>query len=153
MIGVLEGRSKPGEAIIFSAHYDHVGIQKGAIHNGANDNASGTTALLLLADYFAKRNDNERTLIFCAFAGEELGLFGSSAFVPHINTDSVIAVINIEMIGVSSVGRNAFFITGAEHSNMGMNYCKKQLKGKARIRREPDVASNFLSDQIITHLP
>ncbi len=48
VVGVLEGRSKPGEAIIFSAHYDHVGIQEGAIYNGANDNASGTAALLVL---------------------------------------------------------------------------------------------------------
>lgn len=50
--------------VIFSAHYDHIGEEDGTIYNGANDNASGTTALLLLADYFARRADNERTILF-----------------------------------------------------------------------------------------
>jgi Zn-dependent M28 family amino/carboxypeptidase len=138
VVGVLEGRAKRGEVMIFSAHYDHIGLQKNVVCNGANDNASGTAALLALAGYFASRNDNERTLIFCAFAGEELGLHGSTAFVPFVNADSVVAVINIEMIGKTFVGKDAFFVTGNAYSNLD-KIIEKNLKGKARIRREPDI--------------
>ena len=66
----------------------------------------------------AQRNDNARTLIFCAFSGEELGLLGSKAFVKQVKTDSIKAVINIEMIGLPKI-RNSFFITGMEYSDLG----------------------------------
>ncbi len=137
VIGVLQGKTKPEEVIIFSAHYDHVGIEAGEIHNGANDNASGTAAMLALAAYFSARNDNERTIIFCAFSGEELGLWGSTFFAPNLIAEKVIAVINIEMIGRTSVGKNAFFITGAQYSDLS-KIIENALKGKAKIKREPD---------------
>ena len=120
--GILPGRSKKNEVILFSAHYDHEGVyarkRKDGILNGANDNASGVTALLMLADYFAKRNDNERTLLFCAFAGEELGLLGSKNFVDVINTKPIVAGINIEMIGIPQYGKNNIFITGYNQSSL-----------------------------------
>jgi Zn-dependent M28 family amino/carboxypeptidase len=143
MVGILPGHSKPGESIIFSAHYDHVGRNRfgenGEIFNGANDNASGTTAVLMLARYFAMRNDNERTLIFCLFAGEELGLLGSAAFVHLIEPQSVKVVINIEMIGKTNrTGRKGFFITGSQHSDLE-KILKKNLKNeKVKIRYEGD---------------
>ena len=119
---ILPGRSKKHEVVLFSAHYDHEGVyarkRKDGILNGANDNASGVAALLLLADYFAKRNDNERTLLFCAFAGEELGLLGSKHFVDVINTKPIVAGINIEMIGIPEYGKNNIFITGYNRSSL-----------------------------------
>lgn len=123
VVGMLPGRSKPGEIILFSAHYDHEGVfrrgkKKDSIMNGANDNASGTTALLLLADHFAKKADNERTLLFCAFSGEELGLLGSKDFVEDNETNSIVAGINIEMIGISQYGNNDVFITGFYESEL-----------------------------------
>lgn len=121
VVGVLPGKIKPEEVIIFSAHYDHEGVYgsgKDSIMNGANDDASGTTALLLLAKYFAARNNNERTIVFCAFAGEELGLVGSNDFVKYIKADKVIAGINIEMIGVPQRGKNRVFITGQKYSDL-----------------------------------
>jgi len=122
MIGVLPGKGKPKEIIIFSAHYDHIGSTEGpgdAILNGANDDASGTTALLMLAKYFSLRNDNERSIFFCAFAGEELGLIGSTFFSSMLKPQYVKAVINIEMIGKTNVaGNNSFFVTGANYSNL-----------------------------------
>ncbi len=141
VIGVLPGKTKANEAIIFSAHYDHVGVEKGgrdSVFNGANDNASGTTALLTLMQYYAQQNNNERTLIFCAFAGEEIGLTGSNVLSQVINPQSVKALINIEMIGRhGAVGRNSFFITGAGKSNLAAHF-RKVLKGKLiRIRPEP----------------
>jgi hypothetical protein len=129
--GVLPGKSKPDEIILFSAHYDHEGIffrgkKKDSILNGANDNASGTTALLMLADYFAQRNDNERTIMFCAFSAEELGLLGSKYFVDNVKPERIIACINIEMIGIAQYGKNNFFITGYNQSSLP-SILEKQL--------------------------
>ena len=147
VIGVLPGKSIPDQAIIFSAHYDHIGIvrdRKDSICNGANDDASGTTAVLMLAHYFAQKNNNARTLIFCAFAGEELGLLGSGVFVNNIEPEKIVAEINIEMIGAANVsGKNAFFITGANYSNLS-KIVKRNLKGqKFKIVQEPDLSKNL----------
>jgi Iap family predicted aminopeptidase len=144
VVAVLPGKSRTTELVIFSAHYDHIGEEDGTIYNGANDNASGTTALLLLADYFARRADNERTLVFCAFAGEEMGLLGSKAFAETLEPDSVVAVINMEMIGISSVGKNAFYFTGAAYSNL-QEIFKKNLGKNYKIRREPDYSKELFS--------
>jgi hypothetical protein len=143
IIGLLPGKSKPAEVILFSAHYDHVGIdnrlRNDSIFNGANDNASGTGALLSLAEYYTARNDNERTILFCAFAGEELGLLGSKDFAEVIKSSSVKAVVNLEMLGKTiSEKKGSFFITGENLSNL-----KKILQGGLRkhnveIMNEPN---------------
>lgn len=136
VVGVLEGKSKPEEIVVFSAHYDHLGVLEQTVYPGANDNASGTTAVLLLADYFARQANNERTLVFCAFAGEELGLLGSQAFVKHINADAVVAAVNIEMIGTAGVGKRSVFVTGERHSNFAEIF-KRNLPTDFKLRREP----------------
>lgn len=139
VVGLLPGKTRPNEVILFSAHYDHEGLypgRKDSIMNGANDNASGTTAILMLAQYFAKRNDNERTIMFCAFAGEEMGLLGSNDFVKNINADKIVAVVNIEMIGVPQLGKNRMFITGEKYSDLSA-IMRKNLK-KSRLRLDPD---------------
>ena len=100
VVGAIQGRSKADEVIIFSAHYDHVGTistnpvpfaggnaavrKRDTIYNGANDNASGISALINLAKYFTNKNTNGRTIIFVAFAGEELGTLGSEYFISFI---------------------------------------------------------------------
>ena len=137
VVGVLEGKSKPNELVLFCAHYDHIGLERGRIHNGANDNASGTTGLLLLADYYARRGGNERTLVFCAFAGEELGLYGSELFAKYLKPEAIVAVVNIEMIGVPQIGKNAFFVTGSGYSNLEKIF-KQALAGKYKIKAEPN---------------
>ena len=120
IIGILPGKTRPGEYILFSAHYDHLGIAKAAdsVMNGANDNASGSTALIMLAEYFAMRNDNARTLIFCAFAGEETGLNGSSALAKLLSPSSLKAVINLEMLGLPQYGPGTVYITGEKYSSL-----------------------------------
>jgi hypothetical protein len=84
VVGVLPGKSRPNEYVIFSAHHDHLGIGKpqngDSIYNGANDDAAGTTAVILLANYFKKLGNNERTLVFATFTAEEIGGFGSQYF-------------------------------------------------------------------------
>jgi Zn-dependent M28 family amino/carboxypeptidase len=125
LIGMIPGKSKPDEYVIFSAHYDHLGIGKpdaagDSIYNGANDDASGTTAVIALAGYFSKIHNNERTLIFAAFTAEEIGEFGSAYFSGKINPEKVVAMLNIEMIGKESKwGRNSAYITGFDRSDLG----------------------------------
>lgn len=132
VIGILPGKSKSDEYVIFSAHYDHLGIEsKGEdkVYNGANDDASGTTAVIALAKYFKELGQNERTIIFVAFTGEEIGGYGSAFFTESMNPDKVVAMFNIEMIGTESKwGKNSAYITGFEKSDFGM-ILQKNLKG------------------------
>lgn len=121
--GMLPGKSKEKELVVFSGHYDHMGIVKGkadTIANGADDDASGITAVISLAKYYKKLNNNERTLVFVAFTAEEIGGFGSKHFSEQLNPDDVVAMFNIEMIGKESkFGKNSAFITGYEKSDFG----------------------------------
>jgi len=124
IVGVLPGKSKPTEYVVFSGHYDHLGIVKAvgqdSIANGADDDASGVTAVISLANVFSKMNSNERTLIFVAFTAEESGGFGSQYFSKQIDPAQVIAMVNIEMIGKDSkFGPNSMYITGFEKSDLG----------------------------------
>jgi len=142
VVGMLGGKSKSKEVILFSAHYDHEGVfyrgrKKDSILNGANDNASGVAALIMLAKYFAQKSDNERTILFCAFAGEELGLLGSKDFVNDIDPASIIAGINIEMIGIPQYGHNNIYITGYNQSSLP-NILQKQLSSTpVRVKPGP----------------
>jgi hypothetical protein len=131
--GVIPGKTKPNEFVVFSGHYDHLGILKpvkgDSIANGADDDASGTTAVIELAKYFKKLNNNARTLIFVAFTAEEIGEFGSQHFATTVDPDKVVAMFNIEMIGkASKFGENSAFITGFERSDFG-TILQKNLEG------------------------
>ncbi len=133
IVGILPGKTLPNEYVIFSGHYDHLGIGKpvagDSIYNGANDDAAGTTAVMMLAKYYAKKRDNERTLIFAAFTAEESGGHGSVYFSKQFNPDQVMAMFNLEMIGTESKwGKNSAYITGYEKSSMG-EILKKNLVG------------------------
>ncbi|UYZ64590.1 M20/M25/M40 family metallo-hydrolase [Hymenobacter weizhouensis] len=126
VVGVLPGRNpaRAAEQVIFSAHYDHIGVlppvQGDSIANGADDDASGTTGVVALAEYFKKRNNNARTLVFVAFVAEEIGGFGSRYFAQHLDPKQVVAMFNIEMIGKQAkFGPNTAFITGFDKSNFG----------------------------------
>lgn len=132
VIGILPGKSKPSEYVVFSAHYDHLGmIDYGSdkVYNGANDDASGVTAVIALAKYFKTLNNNERTIIFVTFTGEEVGGYGSAFFSQNINPDNVVAMFNIEMIGTESKwDKNSAYITGFEKSDFG-TILQKNLQG------------------------
>ncbi|TKC12836.1 M20/M25/M40 family metallo-hydrolase [Pedobacter polaris] len=131
--GIIPGKSKAKELVVFSGHYDHNGIVASkdgdSIMNGADDDASGTSAMIALAKYYKKLNNNERTLIFVAFTGEEMGMFGSRYFSQQLNPDEVVAMFNIEMIGKDSkFGKNTAFITGYDKSDLG-KILQKNLEG------------------------
>ncbi len=132
VVGVIPGK-RPNDVLLFSAHYDHLGIVRpvddDSIANGANDNASGTTALIGLAKYFSAREQPERTLVFAALAAEEIGGFGARRLLEGLNPDSIAAMVNIEMVGtVSKFGPRAFWITGYERSSLG-ELVSRELEG------------------------
>ena len=130
VVGMLKGTTKPNEYVVFSGHYDHLGVgspeegaphdTKDSIYNGANDDAAGTTAVIVLAEYFKKINNNARSIIFSAFVAEELGGYGAKYFSEQMNPEQVMAMFNIEMIGTDSKwGENSAYITGFDKTNMG----------------------------------
>lgn len=121
--GMIEGK-RSDEIVLFSAHYDHIGIvspvRGDSISNGANDNASGVTAVIKLADHFAQRSKPERTIYFVAFTAEEAGGLGSLYFSEQVDSEKIVAMFNIEMIGKPAVdGPNSAYITGYQHSDLG----------------------------------
>ncbi len=108
-----------------------------SIYNGANDDASGTTAVMMLAKYYKTLGNNERTLIFAAFTAEEIGGFGSQYFSKQLNPTEVVAMFNIEMIGTESKWNKASaYITGYEKTNMG-SILEKNLEG-SKFKFYPD---------------
>ena len=133
VVGILPGKTKKTEQVIFSGHYDHLGIMKpvngDSIYNGANDDAAGITAVILLANHFKKLANNERTLVFAAFTAEEIGGFGSQYFSRQFDAQNVVAMFNIEMIGTESKwGKNSAYITGFEMTDMSQ-IMQKNLQG------------------------
>ena len=142
VVGILPGKNKKDELVIFSGHYDHLGIGKpnaagDSVYNGANDDAAGTTAVIMLAEYFSKQNNNERTLVFVAFTAEEIGGFGSQFFSKQIDAGKAVAMFNIEMIGTESKwGKNSAYITGFDKSDFG-KILQSNLKG-SQFKFEPD---------------
>jgi Zn-dependent M28 family amino/carboxypeptidase len=123
VVGMIPGK-RSNEFVIFSAHYDHIGTGKpvngDTIYNGANDDASGTTAVISLANHFSKMEKPERTILFVAFTAEESGGYGSTYFSQQLPPEQVVAMFNIEMIGTESKwGTNSAFITGYERSDFG----------------------------------
>jgi hypothetical protein len=139
VVGMLKGTTKPDEYVVFSGHYDHLGIltpvEGDSIANGADDDASGTTAVIALARYFKKMKKNARTLIFVAFTAEEVGGSGSQYFSKQLPADKIVAMFNIEMIGKPSKwGKGAAFITGFERSDFG----KILQKNAGSFKFEPD---------------
>jgi hypothetical protein len=106
------GAQGAGETLVIGAHFDHVGTGafgslagskgKGAIHNGADDNASGTASVLEIAAFFAQRRDQlRRDVVFLLFTAEEMGLHGSKHYVatPIVPLEQTVAMVNLDMVG------------------------------------------------------
>lgn len=115
VLGLIEGTSFKNKYIVISAHYDHLGIQLGTIYNGADDNASGTSALLVLAQYF-KKYPLKYSIILAAFDAEEKDLQGSAYFVNHpvVSEKNIVLDVNMDMISRSA--ENALFVVGARQN-------------------------------------
>lgn len=99
LIGIVKGKTLTDEYIVVSAHYDHLGVREGNVYNGTDDNASGSSALLSVAEYL-KKNQPLHNVILVAFDAEEWGLQGAKAFVknPPVDLSKIILNINMDML-------------------------------------------------------
>ena len=141
IVGVIEGNDPvlKNEYVILGAHYDHIGIsEKGVngdvINNGANDDASGVTAVAELAKYFGKNKTNKRSIVIAFFSGEEKGLLGSNHLSEKLKKSNfnLYTMLNFEMIGVPMEADYSAYITGFSKSNMAAKineYSGKKLVG------------------------
>lgn len=127
IVGYIEGKDAKlkNEFVIIGAHYDHIGkiaaVNGDEIANGANDNASGSTAVTEVMKYFAKNKTNKRSLIFVFFSAEEKGLLGSKHLAKKLKAENLdlYFMFNFEMIGVPMQGKDfLLYITGFGKTNM-----------------------------------
>jgi Zn-dependent M28 family amino/carboxypeptidase len=154
-IGILRGSDSAGEVLLLTAHLDHLGIGPpnaagDSIYNGADDDASGTTAVLALAHAFAAGPRARRTMVFALFGSEELGGLGNAGFLAHppVPLASIVASLEFEMIGRPdpAVPGDALWLTGYERSNLGPELAKHG----AHLLPDPHPRENFFqrSDNI-----
>ena len=144
VIGVIHGSAADADrhAVLLSAHYDHLGVRGGVIFHGANDDASGTAAVLEFARILGHGRPPRRTVYFALFGCEEEGELGSAYFQYHPVTPITDLAVNLEfeMIGVNDPGQPGFLMmTGWERSNLG-----EALKSHgARIQPDPYPKEDF----------
>ena len=163
VVGVLPGKSKANEIVLYSAHYDHLGVkssidetssdntqqennaqQSSEVFNGADDDASGVSAIINLANHFAKKGNNERTLMFAAFSAEEIGGFGSRYFSTHVEPTSITAMINIEMIGKPALfGEGTVWMTGMDRSTLGEQLNQALAPKNLKVYADPYPKQNL----------
>lgn len=146
-IGILRGTSKADEVILLTAHLDHLGIGPAVngddIYNGADDDASGTTAVLTLAHILATGKRPKRTIVFALFGSEEIGGYGNRAFLAHppVALASIVANLEFEMIGRPdpAVPEGTLWLTGYDLSNLGPTLAKHG----ANLVDDPHPAQHF----------
>lgn len=123
ILAFIEGSEKPNEIIVVSAHYDHIGARGGVIYNGADDDGSGTVAVMQIAKAFneAKKSGKgpKRSVLFLHVTGEEHGLFGSDYYTqnPVFPLANTVANLNIDMIGrddPANRGKQYVYVIGSE---------------------------------------
>jgi hypothetical protein len=159
VVGRLEG-SDPllkREYVVFSAHMDHVGVGRpnasgDSIYNGADDDASGTAAVIELAEAFARLNPRpKRSLLFLTVSGEERGLWGSSYFTSHppVPVAQMVADLNLDMVGRN--WKDTIVVIGRQHSDLGatlarVNAAHPELRMAAIDDLWPEERFYFRSD-------
>ena len=166
VIGILPGSdpARAREAIVIGAHYDHVGLggrlsltpDRVEIHNGADDNASGTASIIEMArSAVADRARFPRTLVFVAFAGEERGLLGSAYYASHaaFPIDNTIAMLNLDMVGRARGGVDVSGLDVSPSMEADLKAAATAAGGGLQIKREGPGAgrsddSNFLDHRI-----
>ncbi|MFT4074726.1 MAG: M28 family peptidase [Asticcacaulis sp.] len=143
-IGYLQGSDPSAGVILVTAHLDHLGVQPdGTIMHGANDDASGTVAVLEVAHALAAGKQPKRSLLFVAYGSEEIGGLGSTYFGEHppVPLDRIVANLEFEMIGAQDpkMAKGELMMTGFERSNLG-----ETLKAKgAKVTSDPYPDQHF----------
>lgn len=153
----IKGSEKPDEIVIVSAHYDHVGMKNGEIYNGADDDGSGTVAVMEIAQAFQKAVKDgyrpKRSILFLHVTGEEHGLHGSRYYSenPLYPLKNTVADINIDMIGrrdsIHKASNNYVYVIGSDrlssdlhkiNEEMNTKYTKMSLDYKYNDRNDPE---------------
>ncbi len=148
VIAILPGTDLKDEYIIYSAHWDHLGIGKpidnDSIYNGANDNASGVACLLSIAEAFKNNKQPKRSVVFLAVTAEEQGLLGSAYYSEHPIYAPQKTIANINMDGLLNPGKmRDFTITGYGHSEMD-EYAKTEAEKLGRyIIPDPEAEKGY----------
>ncbi|GAA4378323.1 M28 family peptidase [Hymenobacter koreensis] len=157
VLGYIEGSDKKEEVLVVSAHYDHIGIIDGKIHNGADDDGSGTAAVLELAAAFAQAKAEgrgpRRSVLFLLNSGEELGLLGSEYYTgrPVQPLAQTVANLNIDMIGRNDASQNVresyLYIIGSDKLSSELHavneaanarYTKLKLDYRYNVPNDPE---------------
>ncbi len=147
-IAILRGTDLAGQVVLLTAHLDHLGVGPAnasgdTIYNGADDDASGTSAVLALAHALGTGPRPRRTIVFALFGSEELGGFGSAAFLAHspVPINSIVANLEFEMIGRAdpAIPEDALWLAGFDRSNLGPELAKHG----APLVADPHPKENF----------
>jgi Zn-dependent M28 family amino/carboxypeptidase len=156
VVAIIEGKSKPEEYIVISSHLDHEGIKNGVIYNGADDDGSGTVALLEIAEAFqaaaAEGNVPARSIIFLHVSGEEKGLLGSRYYTdnPLYPLANTVANLNIDMVGRldpkrESQNRNYVYLIGTDRLSTELHKISEQAND-ATLKMDLDYTYNAADD-------
>ena len=123
VLAKIVGTTRKRQIVLLSAHLDHLGVRNGKTYPGADDDASGTTAVMELARVLAKEKKPRRTVMVALWGSEEAGLLGARYFLKHptFNLPDIVANLEFEMVGRSDskLGRNQLWLTGWERTNLG----------------------------------
>lgn len=141
VVAYIKGSEKPDEYLIISAHYDHVGVANGEIYNGADDNGTGTTAVLEMARVFQemakKGHGPKRSVIFLHCTGEEYGLHGSRYFVNSkiLPKEQMVTNLNVDMIGRTDIihqndKKNYIYLVGSDRLSLELHNISEQMNKK-----------------------
>ncbi len=162
--GIKEGKST--DIYAFGAHFDHIGMNDSdadKIFNGADDNASGTSAVMALSDFY-KNKKVDQTLMFMAFDAEEIGLIGSKKLVENTDFQKYLPqmklMLNLEMLGtISAFGEGKVYMTGSDRSDL-MDFMNKNSSNKFQVMADPYLDQqlffrsdnvNFVNHKVVSH--
>ncbi|WP_338733667.1 M28 family peptidase [Mangrovimonas cancribranchiae] len=139
VLAFIKGHEKPNEVLIISAHYDHLGIKDGNIYYGADDDGSGTVAILEIAEAFKEAQNNghapKRSILFTHFTAEEIGLHGSRFYTeesPIFPLNKTIANLNIDMIGrqdyaYQNTNKDYIYLIGSDRLSKELHYISEKV--------------------------
>lgn len=156
VVAYIKGSEKPDEVIVISAHLDHEGVKDGQIYNGADDDGSGTVAILEIAQAFKEASKNgytpKRTVLFLHVTGEEKGLLGSAYYAdvdPIFPLENTVANLNIDMIGRTDPKRegerNYIYLIGSDKLSTELHDISEAVN-KKHIQIELDYKYNDEND-------
>ena len=142
VVAIIKGSEKPDEYVIITAHLDHVGVTDGEIYNGADDDGSGTVALLEIAEAFKKAADKgkgpKRSIVFLHVTGEEKGLLGSAYYAdnPIYPLENTVVNLNVDMIGRidptrREKNRDYVYLIGSDHDSVDLHNLSEQTNAES----------------------